>query len=141
MKIAIDSDETGRLLKQQIVESLTAAGKEVVDLAGGHEYPDCAHELAMQIASGEYDRGILICGTGQGMAMMANKVPRVYAGVCHDVMSAQKLAASNNAQILCLGSDVILPSAAKQVAIAFIETKFDLRPNSRRMRELENLYL
>lgn len=141
MKIAIDSDQTGLALKQQIFDYLHSYGKDVVDLAGGHEYPDCANELAIRVASLEYDRGILICGSGLGMAIMANKVPRVYAGVCHDVKSAKRLAASNNAQILCMGCEVVLPSTAKRVALAFIETPFEPRPNAQRMRELENLYL
>jgi len=93
------------------------------------------------VAKGEFDRGVLICGTGLGMAMIANKVEGIYAGVCHDVYSAERLRKSNNAQILTLGARVIGPEAAKSVVTAWIHSEFEAGrslPKVSRMRELES---
>ena len=95
MRIAVDSDDAGRELKQVIVEYLRESGVTVEDLSllatRKVDYPDIGYALARSVARKEYDRGVLICGTGLGMCMIANKVEGVYAGVCHDVYSAERL--------------------------------------------------
>lgn len=139
MKVAIDSDATGAALKAELVAFLRECGIGISDIGNpiAVEYPDVAARLATYISMGAYDRGILICGTGNGVCMMANKVPGVYAGIAHDLEPARRLAASNNAQILCLGSDYITAEKAKRVAWVFLTAEHQKRPNAGRMRQLE----
>jgi len=144
MKIAIDCDDAGVELKQVILKHLASLGAEVkdLDLLGSRkvDYPDIAHNLAKSIALGEFERGILICGTGLGMAMVANKVPGVFAGTCHDVYSAERLCKSNNAQVLTMGARVIGPELAKTIVTAWFNSKFEggrSLPKVQRMRELD----
>ena len=144
MRIAVDSDEAGLELKATIVEHLRALGAEVEDLnflAGRKtDYPDIGYHLAKCVANREFERGILICGTGLGMAMIANKVEGVYAGACHDVYSAERLRKSNDAQVLTLGARVIGAEAAKCVVTAWLRSEFEAGrslPKVSRMRELE----
>ena len=146
MKIAIDSDSVAAELKAVLVQHLRKNGVEVADLdyvsAHGGEYPDVGYNLARQIQAGRYDRGILLCGTGLGMAMIACKVRGVYAGTCHDVYSAQRLRASNDAQIITLGSRVVGPELAKTVVDAWLGSDFaggGSGPKVERMKELEAL--
>src|SRR5690606_2736485 len=86
------------------------------------DYPDVAEEVANAIVRGECERGILLCGTGLGMAIAANKVPGIRAATCHDVYSAERAQKSNNAQILTLGARVIGPELAKKVVSAWLES-------------------
>lgn len=144
MKLAIDCDDAGLPLKQPLIEHLRALGVEVTDLNHGAEtkvdYPDIGFNLAKKISAKEFERGILICGTGLGMAMVANKVEGVFAGTCHDVYSAERLSKSNNAQILTMGARVIGPELAKMIAGAWVKSEFEAgRSLSKveRMREIE----
>lgn len=145
MKIAVDCDEAGIELKQVIVEHLRSLGSEVDDLnllgEQNVDYPDVGYNLAKRIAHGDYDRGVLICGTGLGMAMIANKINGVYAGVCHDVYSAERLCKSNDAQVLTMGARVIGPELAKTILSAWVSSKFEpgrSGPKVARMHELED---
>ncbi len=144
MRIAIDCDDAGLPLKQVIVEHLRAQGVEAVDLDYLREhkvdYPDIGHHLATRVAAKEFDRGILICGTGLGMAMVANKVPGVFAGTCHDTFSAERLKKSNDANVLTMGARVIGPELAKAIVTAWVKSEFACggsTPKVERMRELE----
>jgi ribose 5-phosphate isomerase B len=144
MRIAIDSDDAGLELKQMIVEYLRESGVTVQDLnlLGSQkvDYPDIGYNLARRIARKEYDRGVLICGTGLGMCMIANKVAGVYAGVCHDVYSAERLCKSNDAQVITMGARVVGPELAKSVVAAWLKSEFEAGrsgPKVQRMRELE----
>lgn len=146
MRIAIDSDDAGLELKRTVVEYLRKAGVTVddLDLLGSRkvDYPDIGYNLARSIARKEYDRGVLICGTGLGMCMIANKVEGVYAGVCHDVYSAERLRKSNDAQIITMGARVVGPELAKSVLAAWLKSEFEAggsAPKVRRMRELEEM--
>ena len=146
MKIAVDSDDAGIELKRTVVEYLRKAGVTVedLDLLGSQkvDYPDIGYNLARTIARKEYDRGILICGTGLGMCMIANKVEGVYAGVCHDVYSAERLRKSNDAQIITMGARVVGPELAKSVLAAWLKSEFEAggsAPKVQRMRELEEM--
>jgi ribose 5-phosphate isomerase B len=145
-RIVIDADSAGENLKRVICDDLMSAGVDVVDLryAQTHpesgDYPDVAVNLATQIRDKKFDRGILICGTGLGMAMCACKVPGVYAGTCHDVYSAERLRKSNNAQIITLGERVVGPELAKTIIRAWLESEFaggGSTPKVSRMHELE----
>ncbi len=144
MRIAVDCDEAGIELKAVIVAHLRALGAAVEDLnflgAQKADYPDIGYNLAKRVAEREFDRGVLICGTGLGMAMIANKVEGIYAGVCHDVYSAERLRKSNDAHILTLGARVIGAEAAKCVVAAWLRSEFEAGrslPKVARMRELE----
>lgn len=144
MQIAIDSDDAGIELKGILVEHLRSLGAVVEDLnflgAQKADYPDIGYHLARRVASGEFERGLLICGTGLGMAMVANKVEGIFAGVCHDVYSAERLRKSNDAQILTLGARVIGLEAAKCIVTAWVRSEFEAGrslPKVKRMRELE----
>jgi ribose 5-phosphate isomerase B len=111
-KVAIDCDDAAIGLKKVIVKHLKDNGVDVTDLnySGGKEtafYPEIGYSLAKQVQQGAYDRGILICGTGLGIAMVANKVEGVFAGTCHDVFSAERLKKSNDAQVITMGARVI----------------------------------
>ena len=144
MKIAVDCDDTRIDLKRAILEHLRVMNVEAVDLDMlGKEkvdYPDIGFNLATKVAEGEFDRGLLICGTGLGMAMIANKVDGIYAGVCHDVYSAERLRKSNDAQIITMGARVIGTEAAKSVISAWLNSEFEPQHSGhkvKRMRELE----
>jgi ribose 5-phosphate isomerase B len=144
MKLAIDCDDAGLPLKQTLIDQLRALGVDVTDLnhvaQNKADYPDIGYNLAKKIAAKEFERGILICGTGLGMAMVANKVEGVFAGTCHDVYSAERLRKSNNAQILTMGARVIGPELAKSVVTAWVKSEFEAGrslPKVERMREIE----
>ncbi len=145
MKVAIDSDDAGLGLKKAILEFLRTKGADIYDLdytsrKSGAFYPEIGYHLALKVKNHEYDRGILICGTGLGMCMIANKVSGVYAGVCHDVYSAERLVKSNDAQVITLGARVIGIELAKMIVTAWLESEFQKGsslPKVRQMRQLE----
>ena len=126
--VAIGSDEAGYDLKELIKQHLTAQGIEVKDY-GCHstepvDYPDVAVVLAKDVAAHQIERGILICGTGIGMAITANKVTGVYAAQAHDTFSAERARKSNNAQIITMGARVIGPELAKQIVDHWMASEF-----------------
>lgn len=145
MKVVIDCDDAAIAMKKVIVDHLTASGVEVTDLdyLGSKKdafYPEIGFNLAKKIQDGSFERGILICGTGLGMAMIANKVEGVYAGVCHDVFSAERLRKSNDAQVLTMGARVIGPELAKTILTAWLKSEFQgggSQPKVDQMRALE----
>lgn len=145
MRIVIDCDDAALQLKKTIVEFLKSQNVEVTDLdylgsKPGAFYPEIGYNLAKKIKDGSFERGILICGTGLGMAMIANKVEGVYAGVCHDVFSAERLRKSNDAQVLTMGARVIGPELAKTIVAAWLKSEFQgggSQPKVDQMRELE----
>jgi len=126
--VAIGSDEAGFRLKALLIELLGQEGQEVVDF-GCHsedpvDYPDVAFEVAHAVADGRHDRAILICGTGIGMAIAANKVPGVRAAQAHDAYSAERARMSNDAQVLTLGARVIGPELAKSIVRTWLRSEF-----------------
>lgn len=142
MKIAVGADHGGVQLKDALAARLLAAGHEVTD-CGTHggasvDYPDFAQQVARAITSGAAERGILVCGTGQGMAMAANKVPGIRAGVVSDVFSARMIAEHNNAQILCLGARVVGPGLAETLVDAYLSASFEGGRHSRRVGKIES---
>jgi ribose 5-phosphate isomerase B len=126
--VAIGSDDAGYRLKSTLIGMLEEEGVAVADF-GCHtedpvDYPDVAFELAESVARGEHDRGILICGTGIGMSIAANKVPGVRAAQAHDPYSAERARKSNDAQILALGARVIGPELAKSLVRIWLQAEF-----------------
>src|SRR5882724_9642168 len=129
MRISLGCDEAGLPLMDVLREHLKQKGIEVKDF-GVHstdpvDYPDIAVVASEAVASGECDRGILVCGTGIGMSISANKVPGVRAALCHDTYSAERAALSNNAQIITMGARVIGVEVAKSIAEAYLAQTFD----------------
>lgn len=145
MNIAIDADCNGLELKRTICDFLKEKGIKFKDLAylDSHQadYPDVGFNLAKEVQKGDFDRGILICGTGLGMAMCANKIKGIFAGSAHDVYSAQRLRKSNDAQIICLGAQVVGPQLAITIIEAWLDSEFQSgrsAPKVKRMRQLED---
>jgi len=145
MKIAIDADDAAFDLKDVVYDYLKSKGHDITDLhfAEGNAdvtYPEIGYNLARKIQSGEFDRGFLFCGTGLGMAMIANKVEGVYAGVCHDVYSAERLKKSNDANVLTMGARVVGSEHAKMICDAWLASEFAGGSSTRKvemMRKLE----
>ena len=131
MKIAIAGDSAGITLSDVLFAHLkTCKGVEATDLSrspdGSPEYyANLAERLARAVLAGEYDRGILCCGTGIGVAMSANKVPGIRAAQTHDTFSAERAARSNNAHIITLGSRVVGPELAKTIVNTWLACEFD----------------
>jgi ribose 5-phosphate isomerase B len=129
MQVAIGADEAAFDLKEILKAHLSARGVEVVDYGAFDKtpvlYPDIAVKVAEAIAAGKHPRGILMCGTGIGMAITANKVPGVRAATCHDTYSAERARKSNDAQILTMGARVIGAELAKTIVDAWLKSEFE----------------
>jgi ribose 5-phosphate isomerase B len=135
--ILIASDHAGFHLKRVVVEHLQARGLPVSDL-GTHsdasvDYPDFAGRMARALAAGDGERGVLICGTGIGIAMAANRHPHVRAAVCHDVSSAQLTRRHNDANVLALGARLIGEAVALDCVDVFLATGFEGGRHARRV--------
>ncbi len=126
--IALGSDQGGYGLKQEVIKHLEEKGMEYKDYGSYDEkscdYPVYAKKVANAIVAGECDRGILICGTGIGISIAANKVKGIRAALCHDTFSAQATREHNDANILAMGARVIGPGLALKIVDTFLETEF-----------------
>ena len=147
MKIAIGCDEAGCGLKHIIIDLLQKEGIEVTDEGCRDDevvlYPNIAERVANIVADGEADRGILICGTGIGMAMAANKVKGIRAAVCHDPFSTERSRKSNDAQIMCMGARVIGPELAKMLVKLWLTCDFaggGSAPTVEAIKQMEEKY-
>lgn len=126
MKISLGCDEAGFDMKEIIKSQLLELGHEVVD-NGTYDkekvlYPDIAVKTCEKIMDGSCDRGVLICGTGIGMAMTANKLPGIRAAVCHDIFSTERSILSNDGNVMCMGARIIAP----QLAVMLVKTWLNL---------------
>jgi ribose 5-phosphate isomerase B len=144
MRVAIGSDEAGFDLKEIIKAQLSADGHDVADYgtAAGQTalYPDVAFAAAEAVAAGQHDRAVLVCGTGIGMAISANKVRGIRAAQAHDTYSAERAQRSNDAQVLCLGARVVGSELAKSIVAAYMGSTFDAGrsgPKVERIRAFE----
>ncbi len=129
MKIAVAGDSAGEGLAKVLAEHLGGA-YEVSEISHTEAGPDAFYanlsdRVASDVIAGTYDRAILVCGTGIGVCLAANKVPGIRAAQCHDTYSAGKAATSNNAQIITMGARVVGPELAKDIADAFLSSSFD----------------
>jgi ribose 5-phosphate isomerase B len=129
MLILIGSDHIGYPLKENLKAYLVELGYTVSDVGvpddtNPVDYPDVAVALAERISAGETDRGILICGTGIGMAITANKVPGVRAACCHDPYSAERARKSNDAQVITMGSQIVAPTLARLLLDHWLASEF-----------------
>lgn len=143
MQIAIGSDHAGFNMKEDIKEWLLNEGYQVKDFGTDSEesvdYPDFAEKTARNVADGDSEVGILICGTGIGMAISANKVKGIRAARCHDSYSARMARAHNNANILTFGSRVIGIELAKDVVKTYLSSSYSGGRHQRRVGKIDNI--
>lgn len=129
-KIIVASDRAGFTLKEAVKEHLTELGYEVTDVGskdtgdGGMAYWQAAKNLAPCVSSGEFERGILVCGTGMGMSIVANKYPNVYAALCENTFCAHNCRAVNNANVLAMGGWITPPYTGIAITDTFLNTEF-----------------
>jgi RpiB/LacA/LacB family sugar-phosphate isomerase len=128
MRFAVAADHAGFPLKDTVIATLRAAGHEVLDLGTYStepvDYPDYADKLGAAILAGQAERGVLVCGSGVGASVAANKLHGIRAGLCHDVYSAHQGVEHDDANVLCLGARVIGPATAEEVVRAFAGATF-----------------
>jgi ribose 5-phosphate isomerase B len=143
MKIALGSDHLGYPLKESVKEHLEVLGHEVTDFgvydAIPVDYPDVAAQVAREVAGGNFNRAVLICGTGIGMAIAANKIPGVRAASVSDPYSAERARKSNDAQILCLGSRVVGPPVADILVDHWLASEFQGGDSTRKIAKITAL--
>lgn len=145
MRIAIGSDHRGFGAKSKLVELLKRLGQEVVD-AGPHtaesvDYPDIASVVAGQVSSGAVERGILICGTGIGMCIAANKYPGVRAAPCHDDLTAEMSRRHNDLNVLCLSADMLGERLIDRMVEIWLKTEFEGGRHARRVEKITDMEL
>lgn len=141
MKVAVGCDHAGYPLKDLVIETIQGAGHEVLDLGTDSDapvdYPDFAARVGRAIQRGEADRGVLLCGSGVGAAVAANKLRGVRAGLCHDTYTARQSVEHDDANVLTLGARVIGPEVAREVVLAFLRARFS--GEERHVRRLKKI--
>jgi len=140
-RIVFSSDHAAIELRQAVIGHVAAQGCDVVDLgpltAESTHYPARGQEAAQHVVSGDCALGIILCGTGQGIMMAANKVPGIRCGVCSDVFSARMIRAHNNANMLALGARVLGQGLALEIVDAFLQTDFEGGRHATRVEMIE----
>ncbi len=141
MKIALGADHRGHEMKEKIAILLSEQGHSVLDMGTNSskscDYPDVAYPAATAVAEGRAERGILICGSGIGMDICANKVSGIRAALCHDELTAQLSRHHNNANVLCLASDVTGEELIRRIVFSWLETQFE--PGGRHERRVRKV--
>jgi len=140
LKIAIGSDHRGYQTKEKIKEMLVSKGHEVVDFgtnsANGCDYPDLAYPTSKAITDGSAELGILLCGTGIGMSISANKICGIRAALCHDELTAEMSRRHNNANVLCLPADLIGEELTRRIVDVWLKTAFEGGRHDRRVKKI-----
>lgn len=145
MRIAFGSDHAGIELKLQLLERLKAAGHECIDLGNydpndrDDDYPEPGRKVAEAIKRGEADRGVLVCGTGLGISLAANKVPGIRACVCSEPYTARMSRAHNNCNVLAMGARVVGRELAFMIADTFFSTEFEGGRHARRVEMISDI--
>jgi ribose 5-phosphate isomerase B len=143
MKIAIGSDHGGYSLKQTIMEFLRSRGVEYKDFGtydtNSCDYPDYAHAVAEAVIGGEYERGILVCGTGIGISIAANKVPGIRAAHVTDTFSARACMQHNNANVIALGERITGPGLAIDIVESYLTAEFEGDRHARRINKISEI--
>jgi ribose 5-phosphate isomerase B len=143
MRISVGSDHRGVQVKAKLLELLEQLGHEVVDVGTDStesvDYPDFAACVAKQVAEHSVERGILICGTGIGMAIAANKFPGVRAAPCHDELTAEMCRRHNDVNVLCMSSDMLGERNLQRLVQVWLETKFEGGRHARRLDKIAQL--
>jgi RpiB/LacA/LacB family sugar-phosphate isomerase len=129
MKVAVAGDHAGYDLKQTLLPFLTKNGYEVIDLGTNtadtpSDYPDFAQAVGQAITSGQAERGVLVCGSGVGVSVAANKIHGIYAGLCHDTYSAHQGVEHDNMNVICIGARVIGVELAREIVKSFLSAQF-----------------
>ncbi|MCE7792464.1 ribose 5-phosphate isomerase B [Salipaludibacillus sp. CUR1] len=140
MKIAMGSDHAGYALKEEIVKVVKELGHEVIDVgcdcADSVDYADYGIPAAEKVSSGEADRGIIICGTGIGMSISANKVKGVRCALVHDLFSAKATREHNDSNVLAMGERIVGPGVAQEIAKIWLSTEFEGGRHERRIGKI-----
>ena len=139
--IAIGADDAGAPLKEHLAAYLREHGYEVKDFGNGagQDYPDVAAEVAEAVARGEHDRALLVCGTGLGMAITANKVPGVRASLCYDISTARNSREHNHANVLTLGAGLIGEALAWQIVEEWLSVEWGGGRHARRVAKIDEI--
>ena len=144
MRIAIGSDHRGVTMKAKVIEILRQNGHEIIECIGevrdnAIDYPDVARQVAAAVSKNEVDRGILICGTGIGMSIVANKFPNVRAAVCGDELTAEISRRHNNLNVLCLSGDMLGANALEGILNKWLKTEFEGGRHERRIQKIAQI--
>jgi ribose 5-phosphate isomerase B len=143
MRIAVGSDHRGAELRVKLIGFLRQLGQEVIDEGGdapeGIDYPDVAESVARKVGKQEVERGILICGTGLGMCIVANKIPGVRAAPCFDDLSAEISRRHNDLNVLCLSGDLVGEKLADRIVETWLKTPFEGGRHARRIQKISSL--
>lgn len=144
MRIAVGSDHRGYDLRTKIIELLGRLGQQVVDVGTRSadepvDYPDIAAAVAEKVSHGEVERGILICGTGLGMSIVANKFPGVRAAPCHDDLTAEMSRRHNDLNVLCLSGDMLGERLVDRLVEIWLKTEFEGGRHARRVGKISEL--
>lgn len=127
MRVAIACDHAGFSIKSAVIDAVKSGGHEFIDFGTESEsrvdYPDFAERAGLAIINNQAERGILICGSGIGMCITANKMKGIYAGICHDTYSAHQGVEHDHINVLCLGGQIIGPELAKELVITFLRAE------------------
>ena len=136
MKLVLGSDHAGWLLKRDVLAHVESLGHQVIDVGSFDDrpvdFPDIAQSLVAKIKSGEADRGLMVCGTGVGASIAANKVRGIRAAVCHDVHSAHQCVEHDDVNVMCIGAQIVGPWLAKDLSSAFLAAEFSTDADMRR---------
>jgi ribose 5-phosphate isomerase B len=136
MRIVIGSDHAGFLLKGEVIEHVRGLGHEVTDVgsydAAPVDFPDIARALTGALARGDADRGLMVCGTGVGAAIAANKTKGIRAAVCHDVHSAHQAVEHDDVNVMCIGAQIVGPWLARDLVSAYLAAEFSTSEEFRR---------
>jgi len=139
MKIVIGSDHAGYPLKAAVVAAVEAAGHEVIDVGSYDErpvdFPDIAAQLTEMIAHKRAERGLMVCGTGVGAAIAANKIAGIRAAVCHDIHSAHQSVEHDDVNVMCIGAQIVGAWLAVDLVLAFLKAEFHATEDHRRRLE------
>ncbi|MDM0077232.1 ribose 5-phosphate isomerase B [Variovorax sp. J22R24] len=143
MRLVIGSDHAGWALKGAIVDHIQKLGHEVVDV-GSHDdqpvdFPDVARAVAAKIVAGEVERGIMVCGTGVGASIAANKMKGIRAAVCHDVHSAHQSVEHDDVNVMCIGAQIVGPWLAADLITSYLQARFAIEDEDFR-RRVEKLH-
>lgn len=136
MKIVVGSDHAGFAMKREFIPFLQGAGHEIDDVGSYDpapiDFPDIARKVAAAIVSGRSERGLMVCGTGVGAAIGANKMRGIRAAVCHDVHSAHQCVEHDDVNVMCIGAQIVGPWLAKDLIAAYLAAKFSTQEEFRR---------
>ena len=136
MKIVIGSDHAGWALKAGVVAHITALGHEVIDVGSygpeAVDFPDIAKALTSKVLSEQGQRGIMVCGTGVGASIAANKIRGIRAAVCHDIHSAHQSVEHDDVNVMCIGAQIVGPWLANDLVVSFLNAKFEDNEDYRR---------